>query len=192
MASACSFTHPHDRTEDHVMEPNLRYDLPVYVAAARVRVTADEQLGIETPEAIRRLARGEVDARVREAVRRAGERRERAEKVATGWEDLKTRRDLDVYIAAAELRVATDRRLGIETPESIRRLARGEIREAVKRALLGEPEGSGLAKASTSTVVSSRRRRIPRGAKPRIRWLGPIRKLPVASPLRGVRQSSQL
>lgn len=118
--------------------PRLKYNLGVYIAAARVRVNADKRLGVDTPETIRRLARGEVDERTRQAVLRAGERRESAEMASRACSELKERQNLDVFVAAAELRVATDRRLGIDTPESIRQLARGVIDPAVKRALLND------------------------------------------------------
>lgn len=158
-------------------QPRLKYNLGVYIAAARVRVNADRRLGIETPETIRRLARGEVDDRTREAVKRAGERRERAERTSRTSAELKMRRKLDVYVAAAELRVAVDKRLGIDTPESIRRLARGEIDPAVKRTLVGdgseeEEEEEDQRAGAPPGIGAGARRRMPRGVKPRVRWIG--------------------
>src|SRR5690554_5307551 len=125
-------------TNDESQRPRLKYALPVYIAAARVRVTADRRLGLTTPEAIRRLARGDVDHHVREAIHAESERRHRTKNAPIASDTPRSRWDIDVYFAAAELRVATDRRLGIETPENIRRLARGEIDPTVRRALVGD------------------------------------------------------
>jgi hypothetical protein len=105
----------------------------VYIAAAKVQVTAHKRLGMKTPEVVERLARGEVDDRVREAIQRDTEERRRAASRKFRVPQLKY--SLDVYVAAAELRVATDRKLGWETPETIVRLAHGEMDEWLQQAL---------------------------------------------------------
>lgn len=154
--------------------PRPRYSLEIYVAAAQVRVATDQRLGIDTPEVIRRLARGDVDPHIREAIERETERRKRSERARRSTPIPGATYSRDVFQSAAELRVATDRRLGLDTEESIKRLARGEIGEETERVLRRMTEGCD--RLGTGESVSTRRA-IPRGARPRIRWsFGRIRR----------------
>lgn len=147
--------------------PRPRYSFQIYVAAARIRVATDKRFGIDTPELIRRLARGDVDPHIREAIQRETARRKRNERARRSMDHQDATYSREVFQAAAELRVATDRRLGLETEERIKRLARGEIGEETERVLRHMTEG-GDRLGADETV--STRRGMPRGARPRIRW----------------------